>query len=277
MSSALAVFEFKTHELRTVLIDGDPWFLAADLCAVLGLANPRSSLALIDEDEKGVHTMDTPGGLQEVVIVNEPGMYSLILRSRKPEAKTFKRWITHEVIPEIRRTGSYGVPAQPAIPSSRELALMVIAEADRADAAEALAEQRADQLAEVAPKVATLDAIEAGEGMNLKAYRKSYFPDVPERDFFTHMYRRGFLINQRERGSWDARNQKYRDGAQHGHPGAAGNAYLYLHAALDRFDVRRYHARVRPGQPEIKLRDLLIRQGLTPKLITDADLERHAE
>lgn len=113
--------------------------------------------------------------------------------------------------------------------------------------------------------------------MNLKVYRKTYFPDVPEKEFFAHLYRRQFLINQRGSGMWDDRNQRYRDGSQHGHPGAVANPFLYLHSQLDRFDVRRYHARVRPGQPEVKLRDLLIRQGLTPKLITDADLERNAQ
>lgn len=158
--------------------------------------------------------------------------------------------------------------------SNRDLALMVIAEADRADAAQALAEERGKQLAIAAPKAAALDVIEAGEGMTLRSYRKTYFPDIPEREFFAHLYRRGYLINQAGTGSWDERNKRYRDGSQHGHPGAAGNSYFYLHSQLDRFDVRRHHARVRPGEPEVKLRDLLIRQGLTPKLITDADLER---
>lgn len=167
--------------------------------------------------------------------------------------------------------------------SRRELAQMVIeaedradAEAQRAEAAEAVAAEQADRLAIAAPKAAVLDAIEAGTGMTLKSYRKSYFPDIPEREFFTHLYRRGFLIDQRGTGAWDARRQRYYDGPQHGHPAALANPYLYLHSVLDRFDVRRFHARVRPGQPEVKLRDLLVRQGLTPKLITDADLEGDA-
>lgn len=280
MSSALAVFEFGPRELRTILIGGEPWFVAADICAALGIGNTRQAVSHLDEDEvQQVPVTTNDGSSRELPtnIVNEAGLYSLILRSRKPEAKTFKRWITHEVLPAIRQTGSYSMPTQRAIPSSRELALLVIAEADRADAAEALAEQRADQLAEAAPRVATLDAIEAGEGMTTRAYRKTYFPDITEREFFAHLYHRGYLINQAGSGSWDDRNKRYRDGSQHGHPGAVGNPYFYLHSQLDRFDVRRYHARVRPGEPEIKLRDPLIRQGLTPKLITDADLERNAE
>lgn len=86
---------------------GALWFVAKDVCDILELGNHRSSLALLDEDEKGVHSMDTPGGKQELTIISEPGLYSLILRSRKPEAKAFKRWVTHEVIPSIRKTGTY--------------------------------------------------------------------------------------------------------------------------------------------------------------------------
>ncbi|ETJ00877.1 MAG: Phage antirepressor protein [Actinomyces urogenitalis DORA_12] len=89
---------------------GEPWFVANDVCEALGLSNPRSSLALLDEDEKGVHSMDTPGGTQNLAIVSEAGLYSLILRSRKPEAKAFKRWVTHEVLPAIRRHGVYATP-----------------------------------------------------------------------------------------------------------------------------------------------------------------------
>lgn len=109
MSTITRAFDFGDHQLRTVVIGGDPWFFAADISGALGLGNPRSSLALLDEDEKGVHAMDTPGGEQQVTIVNEPGMYSLILRSRKAEAKVFKRWVTHEVLPAIRKTGRYDI------------------------------------------------------------------------------------------------------------------------------------------------------------------------
>ena len=103
--SDLSIFNYGQNEVRTVLIDGEPWFVARDVCEVLGLDNHRSSLALLDDDEKGVHTVDTLGGTQHMTVISEPGLYSLILRSRKPEAKIFKRWITHEVIPVIRKTG----------------------------------------------------------------------------------------------------------------------------------------------------------------------------
>lgn len=102
------VFTYSNRDIRTIVVDGDPFWVAADICETLGIRNSRSSIALLDEDEKGVHTVDTPSGQQEMTIVNEPGLYTLILKSRKPEAKQFKRWITHEVLPEIRKTGKYG-------------------------------------------------------------------------------------------------------------------------------------------------------------------------
>ena len=97
-------------QIRIVIIESEPWFIAKDICDCLGLGNPRTSLALLDEDEKGVHSVDTPGGPQQVTIVSEPGFYSLVLRSRKPEAKAFKRWVTHDVLPSIRKKGFYAAP-----------------------------------------------------------------------------------------------------------------------------------------------------------------------
>jgi anti-repressor protein len=104
-------FPVTGQQVRVLGIDGEPWWVASDVCDILGLSNMHSSLALLDEDEKGVHSMDTPGGAQQVTVVSEPGLYSLILRSRKPAAKAFKRWVTHEVLPAIRKTGSYSAPS----------------------------------------------------------------------------------------------------------------------------------------------------------------------
>lgn len=92
-------------EVRTLIIDNEPWFVASDVCKALDV--DRTATRRLDDDEKGVRSIHTPGGEQEVMTVNEPGLYALVLGSRKPEAKHFKRWITHEVIPAIRRTGGY--------------------------------------------------------------------------------------------------------------------------------------------------------------------------
>ena len=101
-------------QVRSVLIDGEPWFVAADVCRALDIRNSRDAVARLDDDEKGVVSTDTPGGEQKLSFINEPGLYTLVLGSRKPEAKAFKRWITHEVIPSIRKTGAYSVKLSPA-------------------------------------------------------------------------------------------------------------------------------------------------------------------
>lgn len=94
-------------EVRTITNEGEPWFVAADVCRALELDKTWNALQRLDDDEKGTTSISTLGGTQEMSIINEPGLYTLVLGSRKPEAKAFKRWITHEVIPTIRKTGSY--------------------------------------------------------------------------------------------------------------------------------------------------------------------------
>ena len=95
-------------EIRTVTIDGEPWFVGRDVAEILGYSNPRDALAKhVDDEDKGVAKCDTLGGIQDLTIINESGLYSLILSSKMPTAKRFKRWVTSEVLPQIRKTGSY--------------------------------------------------------------------------------------------------------------------------------------------------------------------------
>ncbi|MDD3337160.1 MAG: Bro-N domain-containing protein [Eubacteriales bacterium] len=104
----MQIFSNETYgEIRTMVRDSMPWFVAADVCRVLGLDNNRQALTRLDDDEKDVISNDTLGGKQQMSIINEPGLYSLVLGSRKPEARTFRRWITHEVLPAIRKYGAY--------------------------------------------------------------------------------------------------------------------------------------------------------------------------
>ncbi|MEU9130074.1 Bro-N domain-containing protein [Kitasatospora sp. NPDC048540] len=142
-NEAPARFDFQGHGVRVVTVDGEPWWVAADVCAVLEITNPRDTLRkTLDEDEKGVATVYTPGGDQQVSVINEPGLYSLVLRSRKPQARAFKRWITHEVIPAIRRTGRYTVDAEPgpqAFPEAVQFFRLVAQAAAAAFGAEARA------------------------------------------------------------------------------------------------------------------------------------------
>lgn len=94
-------------EVRVAEIDGEPWFIAADVCRALDVKNGRDAVSRLDDDEKGVALTDTLGGKQEMAAVSEAGLYALVLSSRKPEAKAFKRWVTHDVLPSIRKHGAY--------------------------------------------------------------------------------------------------------------------------------------------------------------------------
>ncbi|SDX04534.1 phage antirepressor KilAC domain-containing protein [Paenibacillus sp. PDC88] len=107
MNKQIQQFMYGHFQLRSFVIENEPWFVAKDVCNVLDISNSRDALNRLDEDEKGVVSTDTLGGTQQLATVNEPGLYTLILGSRKPEAKQFKRWITHEVIPSIRKHGAY--------------------------------------------------------------------------------------------------------------------------------------------------------------------------
>lgn len=95
-------------DVRALSVDGKPWFVAKDVCDALAL--DHTALRKLDDDEKGRDSIPTPGGDQQVSVVSEPGLYKLVMRSRKPEAKAFQRWVTHEVLPAIRRHGAYATP-----------------------------------------------------------------------------------------------------------------------------------------------------------------------
>lgn len=115
--SQIVPYLFESKEVRVLLDErGDPWFVAADVCAALELANPSQVLARLDVDERGLHSTETPSGVQQMGIVSEAGLYTLVFGSRKPEAKRFKRWVTHEVIPAIRKTGRYDASVAPPAP-----------------------------------------------------------------------------------------------------------------------------------------------------------------
>lgn len=104
----IQIFEHEAFgQIRVIDLDGEPWFIAVDVCRALDIS--RTQTRRLDDDEKGVHLTHTPSDDQEMTIINEPGLYSLVLGSRKPEAKAFKRWVTHEVLPAIRQNGYYAL------------------------------------------------------------------------------------------------------------------------------------------------------------------------
>lgn len=109
--TALVPFDYSGRQVRTVQVDGEPWFVAADVCAALDITNVSNALSRLDEDEKSsIRLAEGTSGNPNRSVVNESGLYTLILRSDKPEAKPFKRWVTHEVLPSIRRNGGYISP-----------------------------------------------------------------------------------------------------------------------------------------------------------------------
>lgn len=132
MENGIQVFENSgLGSVRVVMQGGEPWFVAKDVCECLAIGNTSDVVAALDDDERGIDIIDTLGGPQEMSVISEAGLYSLILRSRKAEAKAFKRWVTHEILPSIRKTGAYSVPSAPAkadlsVQSEVECALLIL-------------------------------------------------------------------------------------------------------------------------------------------------------
>ena len=111
----LSIFNFENNQVRTIVDEtGDIWWVAKDICSILGFADHISAMRNhLDEDEKGVLPQHTLGGVQDMVSVNESGLYTLIFKSSKPEARPFRKWVTSEVLPTIRKTGGYSAPTMP--------------------------------------------------------------------------------------------------------------------------------------------------------------------
>ena len=121
MSNQISTFNFENQSIRTIAINNEPWFIAKDLCDAINISNYRDAIERLDEDEKGVALTDTLGGKQEMAVVSESGMYTLILRCRDAVKKgsvphRFRKWVTAEVLPQIRKTGSYSQNIKPIRP-----------------------------------------------------------------------------------------------------------------------------------------------------------------
>jgi len=140
MNSLQRVFNYQERQVRTIIKDGEPWFVAKDVCDILEINNQGQAVSRLGNDEKDIILNDTPSGTQQMIHVNEPGLYSLILKSRKKTAKAFQRWITHDVLPSIRRTGMYQTPKSSpdtvALQVARQLLIAVEANTERIGTAE---------------------------------------------------------------------------------------------------------------------------------------------
>lgn len=180
------VLYFHGHEVRMAIgNDGQPRWIAADVAAILGLGRTHDMVRALDDDERGTDTVRTPSGDQAMTTINEPGLYRCILRSRKPEAREFKRWIVHEVLPSIRKTGTYG---QPAARSDDEVLRDAFGILDRRVAA------LAAEKAALAPKAEAYDAfLDAGDALPMNAVAKAL--GVGANSLFAQLRDKKVLIN----------------------------------------------------------------------------------
>ena len=142
------IFRYDGAEVRMVLVDGEPWFVVSDVCSVLDIGNPSQAAARLDDDE--VTLISNEG--RPTNVVSEAGLFSLILGSRKPEARTFKRWVTHEVLHTIRRTGAYVVETPEQL-----LARALVT-------AQGVIERKDEQIAVLAPRAEAWDELASAEG-----------------------------------------------------------------------------------------------------------------
>ena len=203
---------FKSHEfgeIRTTIQNGEPWFVAADVCKALDIENNRKATNRLDDDEKGVTSSDTLGGKQKLTIVNEAGLYTLVLGSRKPEAKAFKRWITHEVLPTIRRTGGYVNSAEAFIghylPHADE-STRTMFRAQLKAIEELNAKIEADK-----PKVLFADAVSSSDTTilvgEMAKILKQNGVDIGQKRFFEWLRQNGYLI-KRKGSEWNMPTQR---------------------------------------------------------------------
>ena len=176
--------------IRALSVDGEPWFVARDVTDALGL--DRTATYKLDEDEKGVRLTHTPGGDQKVTTVSEAGFYKLVLKSRKPEAKAFQRWVTHEVLPAIRRTGGYMVARDETPEQTMARALLI--------ARDTMDRQRRE-IDELRPKALFADAVAASDktmliGEFAKVLRQNGVP-MGQNRLFQWMRDNGYLISRK--------------------------------------------------------------------------------
>ena len=147
-------YQFNGNSVRVIMIKGDPWWVASDVCRSLGLGNVSMALKALDDDEKGISKADTLGGKQEILIVSEPGLYALMVKSKKEQAKKFRRWVFHVVLPEIRKKGAY-------LPE--KLTRLQIIEMARDSEMRAIALEK--EKAILAPKAAVYDVVSSSTGL----------------------------------------------------------------------------------------------------------------
>ena len=165
MNNEMQKFDFKGASLRTLTDEaGEPWFVLKDCMSILDLGNPTETVKMFDEDEfSTAEVIDSIGRRQQAYIISEPGLYRLVMRSRKPEAKEFQRWVTHEVLPQIRKTGGY-IPTTAADDDMTILAKAVMIGQRTMEAQKQKIAEQQTRIVELEPKARFADAVAASDG-----------------------------------------------------------------------------------------------------------------
>lgn len=165
MNNEIQKFDFKGAALRTLTDEaGEPWFVLKDCMSILDLGNPTETVKMFDKDEfSTTEVIDSIGRRQQTYIISEPGLYRLVMKSRKPEAKEFQRWVTHEVLPRIRRTGGY-IPTSDADDDMTILAKAVMIGQRTMEAQKQKITEQQSRIVELEPKARFADAVAASDG-----------------------------------------------------------------------------------------------------------------
>lgn len=165
MNNEIQQFDFRGASLRTLTDKaGEPWFVLKDCMSILDLGNPTETVKMFDEDEfSTAEVIDSIGRRQQAYIISEPGLYRLVMRSRKPEAKEFQRWVTHEVLPAIRKTGGY-IPTTDADDDMTILAKAVMIGQRTMEAQKQKITEQQTRIVELEPKARFADAVAASDG-----------------------------------------------------------------------------------------------------------------
>lgn len=199
--SNIQIFNYNSVEVRTIQNDGEPWFVLKDVCNVLHIGNSRDVVARLDQDEKGVGQIDTLGGKQEMTIINESGLYNVILRSDKPEAKPFRKWVTSEVLPTIRRHGMYATPdtvEKMLADPDTTIKLLETIKQERAARLALEAQAEADK-----PKILFADAVSASHSSilvgDLAKLLRQNGVEIGQNRLFSFLREKGYLCSQGER------------------------------------------------------------------------------
>ena len=198
-NSELKIFNYKNNEVRTTIKDGEIWWVLKDVCDVLGLSNSRKVAERLDDDEKGVTLSDTLGGTQKTTIINESGLYKVILRSDKPEAKKFMHWVTHEVLPSIRKHGAYITSAKmEELMNDPETWVKLIRTLQQERREKELLK---NQVEKDKPKVIFCDAVSASDSDILVSEMAKILRgngiDIGEHRLFERLKNEGFLIRRK--------------------------------------------------------------------------------